>query len=53
MMTLAEILEATADLFVRIIMRFDLPIDSYVKIFIDECYLKADFLRRGGNYYVP
>lgn len=52
-MTLAETFEATADLLVRIIMRFDLPIDSTLKNFIDGCYLKAYFLKCGGDYHAP
>lgn len=52
-MTTAESLEATADMLVRIIMRFDIPIDSILKKFIADCYLKADLLKYGGGYHVP
>ena len=52
-MTLAKTFEAAADMLVRIIMRFDIPIDSILKKFIANCYLKADLLKCGGGYHVP
>lgn len=52
-MTVAENFEALADMLVRIIMRFDIPIDSILKKFIANCYLKADLLKCGGGYHVP